>query len=220
VKQKILIVDDEKMICKVWGAWLRGEGYEVLTTTEGEEGFTLTKKEKPDLLLIDVLMPGVDGLQLTKKIRADHELSHIPIILISGIYRDQAFKMQIKQLADDFIEKPSTAAGVAARVKRILNPEDIDEPGPPEVKVSPTDDSVSDRVANSADEYEYAEEEDLLEIAYEPSESLPQINIELPEDEPEIEMDLKIDATPPTSTKPKTRSQEDIQRELDRLLKK
>lgn len=251
MKEKILIIDDEEMICELWGSWLRKNGFEVLTASEGKEGYELAEKEQPDLLMIDVLMPGMDGLQLSRKIRTNSSLSHIPIVLISGIYRDQAFKLQARQVADDFIEKPSSPVEVLARLKKILSPEEDEDdlsmpvievpstpppkptPAPPAPKPTPPPASKpappprpaptpkpAPAPASDAD----ISDKDILEIEYEPPGSLPQINIELPpmEDESQDKKGAKLTSTKgPAPQKPtKTRSQKEIQQELDKLFKK
>lgn len=85
MKHKIIIIDDEQLILDMYQAKLEQEGMKVLTADGAEQGFELIKKEKPDLALIDLVMPKKDGFYLIEKIKNDNKLSCIPIIVLTNL---------------------------------------------------------------------------------------------------------------------------------------
>lgn len=82
--KKIIIVEDEKILANLLNKKLKAEGYESLIAWNGKKGLELIKKEKPDLILLDIIMPEIDGFELMKTISKDKKLKKIPIIIISN----------------------------------------------------------------------------------------------------------------------------------------
>ena len=82
--KKILIIEDEEILLELLAKKLDQEGYKVLTATDGEKGLEKLKKEKPDLVLLDIVMPKMGGFEVMAKIQEDKELSKIPVIVISN----------------------------------------------------------------------------------------------------------------------------------------
>jgi len=82
--KKILIIEDEKVLADLLRKRLLMEGYDVTVSLDGKEGFELLKKVKPDLLLLDIILPGIDGFEIMEKMIKDKELSKIPIIIVSN----------------------------------------------------------------------------------------------------------------------------------------
>ncbi len=119
-KVKILVVDDEPMNVKLLEATLIPEGYEVITATNGQECLDALAKDVVDLVLLDVMMPGMDGFEVTKKIRADKELKLLPIVLITALKEVADRVRGIEAGCDDFISKPFDDNEVMARVKTLL----------------------------------------------------------------------------------------------------
>ncbi|MFQ6109396.1 MAG: PleD family two-component system response regulator [Candidatus Aminicenantales bacterium] len=122
--KKIVIVDDDRVTLTMLQMLLTKSGYLVLTAQDGEEGLELAQKEKPDLLITDMLIPKVDGLELCRRIKGNPKLKDIKVILISAVYKSVSFKFEAKESgAADFIEKPVDTAKLINRVKVLLGNE-------------------------------------------------------------------------------------------------
>ena len=117
----ILIVNDEPDQLTLMGTLLRKAGYSVLTAEDGLEGLSLARKEQPDLVISDVSMPRMNGLEFCREIRADSELKTIPILLVSARQRDtESAVAGLKAGADDYLEIPFDSARLIAKVSRLL----------------------------------------------------------------------------------------------------
>ena len=114
---KILVVDDEELLVKGIGFNLKNEGYEVLTGINGLEAVTLAKAESPDLIILDVMMPEMDGLTACRHIR---EFSDVPIILLTAKSDDMDKLMGFDNGADDYITKPFNILELKARIRALL----------------------------------------------------------------------------------------------------
>jgi CheY-like chemotaxis protein len=82
--KKIIVIDDEQTTIELLRVFLEKNNYDIVTATDGAEGFVLLKKEKPDLAILDIHMPNVDGYQLIRDIKADEDLKNIPVIVITA----------------------------------------------------------------------------------------------------------------------------------------
>ena len=117
MSKKVLIVDDEKAIVDILNHNLKREGYETFEAYDGEEAINLVKKENPDLVLLDVMLPKKDGFSVCKEIR---QTSNVPIIMVTA-KEDVVDKIIGLELgADDYITKPFSVREVVARVKANL----------------------------------------------------------------------------------------------------
>ena len=114
---KILVVDDEALLVKGIRFNLQNEGYEVITGSDGLEAVKLVREEKPDLLVLDVMMPNMDGLTACSKIR---EFSNIPIILLTAKTDDMDKLMGFDHGADDYLTKPFNILELKARIRALL----------------------------------------------------------------------------------------------------
>ncbi len=114
--QRILIVDDDAGVRETVGAVLRDEGFRVVFAADGPEAIASARKDKPDLVLLDVWLPGMDGIQVLEQLRAEH--SHLPVVVISGHGNIETAVRATKLGAVDFIEKPFTIDGLLAAVAR------------------------------------------------------------------------------------------------------
>lgn len=113
---KILVVDDEKLIREVIKEYCENENYEVLQACNGEEAFEIINNSTPDLLILDVMMPKLDGFSLCKKIKE----KHIPIIILSA-RNDEFDKLMGFDLGiDDYVTKPFSPKELIARVKAVM----------------------------------------------------------------------------------------------------
>ncbi len=121
MRPKILIVDDEKNIRKTLGLVLNGEGYEVASTDSAEGGLTHLESEGADLMILDVKLPGMTGIEMLQKIRSSHkDYSAIPIIMISGHASLSEAVDAVKHGATDFFEKPLDRSAILIRVANCL----------------------------------------------------------------------------------------------------
>ena len=114
---KILVVDDEALLVKGIRFNLQSEGYEVITGSDGLEAVTLVREENPDLVILDVMMPNMDGMTACGKIR---EFSDTPIILLTAKTDDMDKLMGFDHGADDYITKPFNILELKARIRALL----------------------------------------------------------------------------------------------------
>ncbi|MBQ6537485.1 MAG: response regulator transcription factor [Eubacterium sp.] len=115
--QRILIVDDNEDIQEVLGTYVAKEGFEPIVAKDGFEALDLFKKTDPSVILLDVMMPGMDGYRVCQKIR---EESDVPIILVTAKGEDYERVMGLDIGADDYIVKPFSGNEVMARVRAVL----------------------------------------------------------------------------------------------------
>ncbi|MBQ6555058.1 MAG: response regulator transcription factor [Firmicutes bacterium] len=114
---KILVVDDEASIVNIISFNLKKEGYEVITAGDGETGLELALREKPDLVLLDIMMPQMDGYEVCRKIR---EKSNVPIIMLTARADEVDKVIGLEMGADDYVTKPFANRELMARVKANL----------------------------------------------------------------------------------------------------
>lgn len=119
-EEKILIVDDEKNIRELISYNLKKEGYKILIADNGIDALKLVKEERPDLVLLDLMLPGMNGLDVCKEIRKNPNISSTPIIIISAKSEEFDKVLGLELGADDYITKPFSIRELAARVKVIL----------------------------------------------------------------------------------------------------
>jgi two-component system, sensor histidine kinase and response regulator len=118
--QKILIVEDSQENVDLLLYFLRPQGYEILTAMDGEAGLTMVEEKRPDLILLDIMLPKLDGFSVCERIKGDRRTKFIPIIMITAL---KELKDKIRSLevgADDFITKPFENIELLARVKSLL----------------------------------------------------------------------------------------------------
>lgn len=114
LKQKILVVDDEKPIADILQFTLEKEGYEVVCAYDGEEAILLANKEKPDLILLDIMLPKKDGMEVCRTIR---QTSEVPIIMLTAKDSEIDKVLGLEFGADDYVTKPFGSRELLARVK-------------------------------------------------------------------------------------------------------
>ena len=115
--KKILVVDDEALLVKGIRFNLQNDGYEVITGSDGVEAVELARSQSPDLIVLDVMMPRLDGLQACSKIR---EFSDVPIILLTAKSGDMDKLLGFDQGADDYLTKPFNILELKARIRAML----------------------------------------------------------------------------------------------------
>jgi CheY-like chemotaxis protein len=117
---EILIVDDDSDFRTVTGLSLSGKGYKVLEASGGREAINLAQQAQPDLILLDILMPGLDGYEACRQIKTNPATSHIPIIVLTAV-SDPAARHKAQQAgADDCVAKPVMPQELHERVERLL----------------------------------------------------------------------------------------------------
>lgn len=117
MSQKILVVDDELDIVKVVRAYLEQSGFQVITATDGEQALAVFRHEQPDLLVLDLNLPVVDGLDVCRTIRRE---SNVPIIMLTARVEETDRLIGLEIGADDYVVKPFSPREVVARVRTVL----------------------------------------------------------------------------------------------------
>jgi len=118
--KKILIIEDEETLIQNLAEKLRAEGYNVVTAVEGEQGWELVRSEKPDLIILDIMLPGLDGLSLCRMVRNDPASSSIPIIMLTARGTEVDKIVGLESGADDYIVKPFGLGEMLARVRAVM----------------------------------------------------------------------------------------------------
>ena len=116
----ILVVDDDKTIVEVLQGYLKQAGYKVLVAYDGDTAVHLIRNKKPNLLVLDLMLPDKDGWDITRWIRSDSRLSHMPIIMVTARVEDTDKIIGLELGADDYITKPFNGREVVARVRALL----------------------------------------------------------------------------------------------------
>ena len=120
VKQKILIVEDDLDVAEMVTAYFRAQGYEVTTVNWGEDGVRACQAKHPDLAILDIRLPDIDGYEVARRLRRDRRTAHVPIIFLTE-KRERADKLQGLELgADDYITKPFDIQELRLRVRNAL----------------------------------------------------------------------------------------------------
>ncbi len=118
---KILVVEDEDFLLSLYETKLEQSGYEVVKASNGAEGISLAQLELPNLILLDILMPQVDGYEMLKRIKADGKTKKIPVIIFSNLSQKQEIEKGLQLGAKDYIIKTSvTPTELVGRVKKYL----------------------------------------------------------------------------------------------------
>ena len=117
---KILFIDDDIDTLKLVGLMLERQGYEIAVASDGLSGLTKAASEQPDLILLDVMMPDLDGFEVTRRLRADPSLAHIPIIMFTAKTMVDDKVAGFEAGVDDYLTKPTHPAELTAHVKAVL----------------------------------------------------------------------------------------------------
>ena len=118
--KKILVIEDEKDIQELLQLYLKRDGYDVHIAKDGETGLRKASQERYNLVLLDLMLPQVDGLEICRNLRSRPETSHIPIIMITAKTEESDRIVGLEMGADDYITKPFSPREVMARVKAIF----------------------------------------------------------------------------------------------------
>ena len=119
-KKKIIVVEDEPDLVDVVTYNLEREGYSVLASQRGDEGLNLIRSEAPDLVLLDLMLPGMDGLSICRQMKSDSSTKEIPIIIASAKGEESDVVIGLEMGADDYLAKPFSPRELLARIRAVL----------------------------------------------------------------------------------------------------
>lgn len=117
---KVLVIEDEMTLANNLSEKLKGEGYSVMVSMDGEDGLAKVRQEHPDLVILDIMLPGLDGLSLCRIIRRDPGTNHIPIIMVTARGTEVDKIVGLESGADDYVVKPVALGEFLARVRAVL----------------------------------------------------------------------------------------------------
>jgi len=132
--EKILLVDDDPEIVKILKDYLEAEQYRVITANNGQFALQQIHSERPDCVILDVMLPDEDGWSVTRKIRTDDRVSTTPIILLTARVDDTDKIIGLEMGADDYLPKPFNPRELLARAKAVLRRKIIEAPGAPSME--------------------------------------------------------------------------------------
>ncbi|MEO0479638.1 MAG: response regulator transcription factor [Planctomycetota bacterium] len=119
-REKIVVVEDETDILEVIEYNLAREGYRVRAFRDGEEGLEAVRRDAPDLVILDLMLPGLDGLEICRRIKRDDVTRHIPVIMVTAKGEEADIVLGLGVGADDYVPKPFSPKELAARVAAVL----------------------------------------------------------------------------------------------------
>ncbi len=119
-RHKILIVDDEPDIVETLSFMLQARNFDVVTASDGLEALSKVKSEHPDLVLLDIMMPGMDGYDVCVKLKTDKETKNIPVVMLTARGENEAVIRAHKSGANDYIVKPFTLPTLINKLNKLL----------------------------------------------------------------------------------------------------
>jgi len=120
-KTKVLLVEDDKMIIDMYTLKFTQEGYDVVQAENGKDGLDLAKKERPDIILLDIILPQMDGFTVLKELKADANVKDTPVVLLTNLGQDGDVKKGLELGANDYLIKANyTPSQVVDKVKSVL----------------------------------------------------------------------------------------------------
>ena len=121
LKKKILIVEDDRFLRELMAKKLAAEGFDVKEAVDGEDGIKKAKEEKPNLILLDLILPGIDGFEVLSRIKEDPSLEVIPVIILSNLGQREDVERGLKLGADDYLVKAKfTPSEIISKIKALL----------------------------------------------------------------------------------------------------
>ncbi|MFH1598479.1 MAG: response regulator [Patescibacteria group bacterium] len=120
-EQKILLIEDEKMLAEMYRTKFAKEGYKIDLAFDGDEGIRAAKAEKPDIILLDIILPKLDGFLVLKELKDDPVTKNIPVVLLSNLGQDEDIKKGKSLGANDYFVKANhTPAEIVDKVRSVL----------------------------------------------------------------------------------------------------
>lgn len=137
--EKILVIEDERDILEVLEYNLSREGFSVTTSSDGVEGLELAKNSHPDLILLDLMLPGLDGLEVCKRLKEDTATKSISVIMVTAKGEESDIVIGLGLGADDYVTKPFSPKELVGRVKAVLRRGPLKLPGAQKEKITRDD---------------------------------------------------------------------------------
>jgi DNA-binding response OmpR family regulator len=134
----ILVIDDDELVSRTLQRALKMYGHQIMVANSGTEGLQLARRHQPDLFILDIMMPGVDGYQVCRQIRGDPLLTNLPVLFLTAKAKDEDKIEGFRAGADDYLSKPFNMEELQLRVKAILrrvSPNTVEQAMPTEVVV-------------------------------------------------------------------------------------
>lgn len=128
MEKKILVIEDDPATSRLVDYSLKHEGYQVITASNGLEGVRKARNESPDLVILDVMLPGMDGFEICHRLRSEPTTAKLPILMFSAKAQEIDRDTGIKVGADDYLTKPAAPAEIVSRVAKLLAKKDKDIP--------------------------------------------------------------------------------------------
>jgi DNA-binding response OmpR family regulator len=151
--KSIVIIDDDCIIQDSLQEFFSADGYTVHLAADGISGLELVAREKPDVVVVDILLPKMHGIALCEKIKADADLRDIPIILMTGVYKDTNLRLYVhKGLAVDFIEKPFQPKDLLGKIELLLCRSIQIEPTPEAMEIPVPERKQKERTGKSLEQ--------------------------------------------------------------------
>jgi CheY-like chemotaxis protein len=122
MSKKVLIIDDDRDVAKVASLWVESAGYGSQTAYDGDSGLAAAQEYRPDVVLLDIMMPGIDGFEVSRRLKSNSELAHIPVIFLSAKVQDTARREASSAGAKYFLPKPYEGADLIEAISTALNP--------------------------------------------------------------------------------------------------
>ena len=119
---KIAVIDDDPSMVKVLRIMLTSSGYEVVEAMSGTKGFMITKRELPDLVLLDIMMPDVDGFEVCRRLKLDPDTEKIPVIFVSAKTGSEHIEMGLSMGAEGYITKPFELQDILDKIEEVIGP--------------------------------------------------------------------------------------------------
>lgn len=124
--KKILLVDDDIYIRDLYAEVLKDENYEVFIAADGEEALNMVAQDIYDLVLLDIMMPKVDGIQVLTKIKQDDRYRNVPVVMLTNFGQEDLVKQAVTMGSSDYLLKYNLTPGeMTAKVKQVLNPQPV-----------------------------------------------------------------------------------------------
>jgi pilus assembly protein CpaE len=120
MSKKILVIEDDAIALRLIEYTLRKEGYEVLLAKNGLEGISKAQGEEPDLVILDIMLPGIDGFEVCHRLRAEPQTAHLPVLMLSGKAQETDKATGMKVGADDYVTKPVAPRQLVSRIESLL----------------------------------------------------------------------------------------------------
>jgi DNA-binding response OmpR family regulator len=120
VGARVLVAEDDPVTCRFLASLLDAKGYEVLTAGDGRDALDLAVRQRPDLIICDLVLPYRDGLDVLRALRRDERVARIPVVILSMRDREEDIVRGLEMGADDYVVKPFNARELVARVRKQL----------------------------------------------------------------------------------------------------